>query len=227
MQFLNAGRAWWWLVHKDLQREWHAPRAWPGMLLLAVVLAALLEMQIDLPHDRHMQVIAGLFWLIAFFAGTLALDRSFSGEQEHGCWPALLMYPVPPGVIFLAKITVNFLSLCIVDAVLAIALVLFSGEPLFPRPVLFVVVLMLANVGFAAVGTVLGALTSGLQQRSGMLVLLLLPLISPVVLAAAEATRLILLTDSAEWRRWGELLACFAVTFVCLGTLLFEFVIEE
>lgn len=226
MQLARSTRGWWWLVRKDLLREWRAPRVWPGMLLLSVVLAALLEMQIELPHEQRAGVIAGLFWLAAFFVGSLALERAFAGEQDHGCWSALLLYPVAPSTIFFAKLTTNLVALCLVDAVLAVTFGVVSGVPLFARPLAFLTVLFFANVGFAAVGTLLGALTSGLQQRSGLLVLLLLPLLSPVILAAAQATR-VLIADGDDARRWVQLLGCFAVTFVSLGTLVFEFLTEE
>lgn len=227
MQLPHATRGWWWLVQKDLLREWRAPRVWPGMLLLAVVLAALLEMQIELPQEQRAGVIAGLFWLAAFFAGSLALERAFAGEQEHGCWSALVLYPVAPGTIFLAKLTTNLLALCLVDAALAATFAIVSGVPLFARPLSFLAVLLFANVGFAAVGTLLGALTSGMQQRSGLLVLLLLPLLSPVILAAAQATRVLIADGGDDVQRWVQLLACFAATFVSLGTLVFEFLTEE
>src|SRR5262245_39767982 len=84
MPLTDAVRTWYWLVHKDLLREWRAPRAWPGMLLLAIVLSALIEMQLELPRELKPGLIAGLFWLAAFFAGTLALERSFSSERDAG-----------------------------------------------------------------------------------------------------------------------------------------------
>jgi ABC-type transport system involved in cytochrome c biogenesis permease component len=58
--------------------------------------------------------------------------------------------------------------------------------------------------------------------------LLLLPLITPVILSAAAATRLLVAADLDEqWWRWVQLLACFAVVFTTLGALVFEFVIED
>lgn len=224
---LDSVRAWCWLLHKDLLREWRAPRGWSGMLLLAVVLAALIEMQLELPRELKRGLVAGLFWLAAFFAGTLALERSFAAERECGCWSALLLYPVAPGTIFLAKLTANFLALCLVDAVLVAAFTIFSDVPLLTRPAAFAGILLLANLGFASVGTLLGALTSGIQQRGSLLVLLLLPLVSPVILSAAQATRLLLADSPGDWQRWAQLLAVFAVVFVSLGTLVFEFLTED
>lgn len=228
MNLASAAWSWWWLVHKDLLREYRAPRVWPGMLLLGIVLALIIEVQVELPLELEASVTGGLFWLAAFFAGTLALDRSFAGERDEGCWQSLLLYPFAPSTLFLAKTTVNFVALCCLDCVLVPAFSLFSNVPLFARPWAVLVVLLLGNLGFAALGTLLSALTNRLEQRGNLLVLLLLPLMSPVVLAAAQATRVLVDGDPAgQWWRCVQLLAVFAATFVFLGMVVFEFVIED
>lgn len=228
MSFAQTFHCWCWLVHKDLLRELRAPRVWPGMLLLGVVLALVIGLQLDLPQEQRAGLAGGLFWLAACFAGTVALDRSFASERDDGCWQGLQLYPVAPATIFLAKTSANFLALCALDVVLAPAFVLLTDVPLLDDPLPFLAIAVLANVGLAAVGTLVSALTNGLQHRGGLLVLLLLPLISPVVLGAAQATRLLLVGELADggWR-WLQLLAAFAVLFVTVGALLFEFVVED
>ena len=220
-------RTWWWLVHKDLLRELRAPRVWPAMLLLALVLAMVIELQIELPRQQHPEYVGGMFWLAAFFAGTMALDRSFSGEHEQGCWQGLLLYPVGPGTVFLAKLTANFLAVCTLGAVLVPTFMLLSGISLLTRPGPFLVTAVVANLGFAAAGTLVSALTSSLAHRNGLLVLLLLPLVLPVVLGAVQATRFLLVGQLDGWWRWTQLLACFAAVFVTLGTLVFAYIVEE
>jgi heme exporter protein B len=110
---------------------------------------------------------------------------------------------------------------------LAAAFVVFSGVPLLAQPWPFLATVVVANLGFAAVGTLVSAVTSSLAQRSTLLVVLVLPLVLPVVIGAAEATRSVLASDFNAWSRWMQLLACFAAMFVTLGTLVFEFVIED
>jgi len=227
MKAIDTARTWWWLVHKDLLRELRAPRVWPAMLLLSLVLAMVIELQIELPREQQPEYVGGMFWLAAFFAGTIALDRSFSGEHEQACWQGLLLYPVAPGTVFLAKLTANFLAVCALSAVLVPTFMLLSGVSLLERPGPFLVTALVANLGFAAAGTLVSALTSGLAQRNGLLVLLLLPLVLPVVLGAVQATRLLLVGEVGEWWRWTQLLACFAAVFVTLGTLVFSFIVEE
>jgi heme exporter protein B len=224
----QQARTFCWLVQKDLLREIRAPLMWPSMGLVGLVLVMLLTMQTTVAVDDRLQVVAGFLWLVVFFAGTIALERSFCGERDDGCWQALLMYPTSPGVIYLAKMAVNLVSLVLLECLLVPAFIVLWDVPLLMRPGCLVLVLALANVGFAAAGTLISALTSGLSQRGGLMVLLLLPVVVPVILGAAEATRLLLAGHTDEqWWRWVQLLTVFAVFYTTLGTLVFEFVIED
>ncbi|MHB1037925.1 MAG: heme exporter protein CcmB [Pirellulales bacterium] len=218
----------WWMISKDLVSEWRARRAWPAMLLLGMVVAMVFSLEMDLPADQKPRIVGGLLWLAIFFAGMLALDRSFAAEREDGCWEGLLLYPVPPATVYLAKLVVNVIALAAVQCVLVPLFVVLSDVPLLARPWPLVAVAILGNVGIAAVGTLVSALAAGIRQNANLAVLLVLPLVIPVVLAAAEATRLIAQDDlGAAWWQWIQLLAAFAVIFTTAGTVLFEFVAEE
>jgi heme exporter protein B len=123
---------------------------------------------------------------------------------------------------------VNLTALVILELVLVPAFLALADIPFAARPTPLLLIVLLANVGFAAVGTLVGGLTSGLRHRGGLLALLLLPLLVPVLFAASEATRL-LLADKLDslWWSWIQLLAVFAVVFTVTGAILFEFVVED
>jgi len=228
MQAGHALKSFWWLVVKDLVSEFRLCRSWPGMLLLGLVLVLLLEMQVDLDMLAKQQVVSGLLWLDVFFAGTLMVERSLAGEREEGCWRSLLLYPVSPTAVFFAKATVTVLALVLLECVLVPAFIVFSNVPLLRRPLCFVTVALLANLGYASVGVVISALTAQLSYRSSLLPLLLLPLMTPVIMSAGAATRFLVAADlDGQWWRWVQLLGCFAVVFTTLGALVFEFVIED
>jgi len=228
MRARESVRSLWWLIQKDLTRELRAQNAWPGMLLLGLVLVFLLATQINLPLEQKTRTVGGLLWLSIFFAGTLALERSFANERDTGCWQALNLYPVDSSLLFLAKMVVNIVSLAVLEIVLIPAFIVLTDVPLLARPGPMLLIAALGNICFASIGTLLSALTAGLRFRGGMLALLLLPLVTPVVLAAAEATRIVLAgeVDPELWQ-WVRLLAVFAVVFTIAGALLFEFVMEE
>jgi heme exporter protein B len=228
MPTLNAVKPIWWLVQKDLTRELRAAHVWPGMMLLGFVMVFLLSVQLELPADERAHVAGGLMWVAIFSAGSLAIERSFASEREAGCWQSLKLYPVAPSVVFLAKMAGNYAAVSLLEVVLVPAFIVLVDVPLTTGLGPIVVVAGLANLGFAAVGTLTSALTAGLRQRGGTLALLLLPLVTPIFLGAAEATRLAIEGSLDEiWWRWAQLLAVCAVLFTILGALVFEHVLEE
>ena len=218
----------WWMIHKDLVAEYRAKQVWPAMLLLGVVVAVVVTAQMGLLPEQKSQISGVLLWLAIFFAGLLAIDRSCASERSDGCWDALLSYPMSPLLIYWSKFLVNLLALTLLVCFLIPVFSALSGVD-FLRPWWAIaLVALLANLGFSAVGTFLSAVSNGIKQGGQLLVLLLLPMMIPVVLAAAESTRLIALQRiDEEWWRWVQLLAGFTTIFVTAGTILFEFVTED
>ncbi|GAG12725.1 unnamed protein product, partial [marine sediment metagenome] len=144
------------------------------------------------------------------------------------CWEGLLLYPVSPSVIFLAKLALNVVTLAALQCVLIPLFVVLCDVPLLAHPWAMLLVALLGNLGIAALGTLLSALTAAIRHGGNLLTLLVLPMALPVVLASAEATRLAIGGDfGTEWWRWIQLLGAFGVVFVTAGFLLFDFVVEE
>jgi len=217
-----------WMVSKDLLSECRALRVWPAMLLLGVVVAMMFAMQADLPPEQLRQIVGGLLWLTIFFAGTLALDRSFAAEREDGCWEGLLGYPVSPTCVYLAKLAVNVIALAALECVLIPLFAILTDVPLLAHPGPILAVAVLGNAGLAAVGTLLSAVANTGRQSSYLLHLLVLPAVVPLVLGAAEATRLTVEHDfGTNWWHWIQLLATFAMIFLTAGIILFEYAVEE
>jgi heme exporter protein B len=218
----------WWIVHKDLISELRARRVWPAMLLSGVVVAMVFALQMDLPPEGQLQVTGGLLWLAIFFAGMLAMDRSFTSEREDGCWESLLLYPASPATVYCAKLVLNVITLAALQLLLVVLFVVLCDVPLLKYPAAMLLIALLGNVGLAAISTLLCALTAAVRRNANLSLLLVLPLAIPVVLAAAEATRLMTVGDlGAAWWRWVQLLAAFAAIFVTAGVVLFEHVVEQ
>lgn len=218
----------WCMIHKDLISECRARRVWPAMLLLGIVVALVFSFQMDLPPSQKPQVVGGLLWLAIFFAGTAAMDRSFASEREDGCWEALSLCPVGPTMIFLAKLSANVIALAVLEVILIPLFIVLSGVEVAARPWAIALVAVLGNLGIAAVGTLVSAMSAGIRHGAGLLVLLVLPLATPVVLAAAEATRLACEGPPGhEFWRWVQLLAGFAAIFTTAGITLFDYIVED
>ena len=217
----------WWLIHKDLIAEWRARRVWPVMLVLGAVVSVLISLQLDwLPHHKP-RVACSLFWLAVFFAGMLAVDRSFAAEREENCWEALTLYPLSPTTIYFAKLIVNSLALSAVQIVLIPLFGALCDMPWLASPAALLLIVVCGNVGIAAVGTLVSAVAARIGHDN-LLVILVLPLVVPVLVAAAEASQILVTVDSGDdWWHWFELLAAFSVVYVTAGAVLMEFVLEE
>jgi len=218
----------WWIVHKDLVSEWRARQAWPAMFVLGVVVVLVFSLQMDVLPAQKPALAGGLLWLAIFFAGIFALDRSFAAEREAGCWDALKVYPVSPALVYLGKLLVNIVTLGALQCVLVPLFVALGDVPLLAHPGAMIAVAALGNLGIVSVGTLLSALAAGIRRSGNLTTLLVLPLVIPVVLGAAEATRLATVGEfGPAWWQWIQFLAAFALVFVTAGIVLFEFVIEE
>ena len=173
-------------------------------------------------------VSPGLLWVAILLTGVLALGRSFQMEMENGTLEGLRLYPGNRRSIGIGKILANVLSLLAMELlVLPIGAILYNLDLWSKLPAL-AGVLLLATVGFAAVGTFYAALTANLRAREVMLPLLLFPVMVPVVLGAVKATGLILNGDlMGELGAWVKLLVIFDLVFVTVCTLTFGYVIEE
>jgi len=217
----------WWIMRKDLTCEYRARRAWPAMLLLGALVAMLFGMQMDLPAEGKRRIVGSLLWLATVLAGMRGLDRAFTSEREQGCWEGLLLCPISSTTVYLGKLAANVVVLAGLQCVLIPLFVLFSDVPLLAHPGAMLLVAGLGNIALASVGTLLGAV-AGARRGGNLLVLLMLPMVAPVIVAAAEATRLMLENDfAAPWWRWIQLLAAAAILFTTAGIMLFDVVIEE
>jgi heme exporter protein B len=217
-----------WIIHKDLTSEIRTGQVWPPLCLYSLLVASVFSFQMDSLPEQHNQIASSLLWLTTFFAGMLAMERTFVAERDDGCWHALRLYPIGPTSIYFAKLTVNIITLAVMQLVLLGLLLVVSDFSLTDHPWLILGVAVLGNIGLAAVGTLFSAMSLSLRRNNGLLSLLVLPVVIPIVIAAAQATQLLSENNVGPscWR-WIELLVMFDVIFVAAGAVLIDYVIEE
>ncbi len=220
--------SYWWLLQKDLLTEYRARQSWPTMALLGGVVAMVFSLQAEGTDAVRQSLLGTMLWIATFFAAMTGLDRAFALERQDGCWDGLRSYPVHSTTVFLAKFTSHVLALGLLQALLTPLFIVLCHVAWHAPWWATLLVAALGNFGIAAVGTLVGALTSGMKHGGGMLVVVVLPLSVPVLLAAAEATRLMSAGQcDAAWWRWINLLAAFAIIYLTAGAALFEFVVED
>jgi heme exporter protein B len=203
------------LARKDLLLELRARDTLPAMLLFVV--STLVVFHFVLPAESSDLAATGLLWVALLFTALLGLSRSFAAEREQGVIDGLVLAPSDRSAIWLGKALsiLAFLGLAEVIALPAYAL--------FFRPVDAGLVggVVLADVGIAAVGTLLAAMATASRARELLLPLLFLPLAIPIVIGGVGAS------VSAEPARYLGLLGLYDALFAIICWASFEYVVTE
>ena len=217
------------LVRKDLRVELRTGEAVPAMLLFSVSTFVLFHFALD--EDTVSGGLAsGVLWVTLLFAAVLAINRLFVAEREQGGFDGFLLAPVDRTALFFAKATVLFTFLCALEivAVPAFAILLLEPSPFHELPSL-VLLLVLANAGIAVVGTLVGALAVQTRARDLIVPLLALPLMIPIVIAAARGTAPLWLEAGAQAvpGRWPAILGLYDLVFGLLAYAVFDYLLDE
>jgi heme exporter protein B len=217
------------LFRKDVLVEVRTLQSLSAMVLFSVM--AFVLFHFGLQRDTvDGSLAAGVLWVTLLLATVLAVTRLFVAEREQGGFETLLLAPVDRTAVFLGKAAALFAFLVTVEVVAlpAFDILLLRGTILDGMPDLLAVIL-LADVGLAAVGALVAALGAETDARELVVPLLLMPLLVPVVIAAAKGSAP-LLADPAHAEhlgRWLLVLTFYDLAFVLVSFGVFDYLLED
>jgi heme exporter protein B len=217
------------LVRKELLLEWRTKESVPAMALFSLTTFVIFHFALD-RSSLEGDLAAGVLWATLLFAAMLGINRLFVAEHEQGGFEAFLLAPVDRTTLLLAKATALFCYLTAVELVAVPAfVVLLLGPSLAPALPELIGVLLLANAGIAAVGTLASALAIQTRARDLIAPIVALPLLVPVVIAGARATSPLLLEAGADPLpgKWLAVLALYDVVFALLAYAVFDYLLED
>jgi heme exporter protein B len=203
------------LARKDLRLELRSRDTFLSMVLFVV--ATLVVFSFSLPAGTAEEASYGLLWVALLFTAILGLTRAFAAEREQRVLDGLILAPCDRSAIWLGKAIAVIVFLALAEVVALPAFALFF-EPVTWEVVAAVV---LANVGLAAVGTLLAAMAAASRARELLLPLLLLPLAIPIVVGGVGAS------ISDDPGRFLGFLALYDLIFAILSWASFEYVVTE
>lgn len=221
-----TARAVWAVAEKDLRVEFRSRYALGAALPFAATM--LLTFGFALGPNRTLleQTAAGLLWLAGLFAAVDLFHRSYKAEADSGALEALLLAPVHKGEVYLGKaIAVAAQVLVLLVGTSAIVAVVF-GLPFTREPVLLGLTVVLGVIGVSALGSLFGLLTV-MGRRQAALPILVLPLVTPVAIAAIRATDILASGSADGVGGWLGVLAAFDAAFLATGYLVYGHLIED
>lgn len=223
MRLLSATLA---IAWKDVRLEFRSRDTVVSALIFGLIVVVVFNFGLNRTPGSLAPVAPGLLWVAYGFVGVLAMNRAFSREQEQGALDGLLAAPVSRDAVFLGKMLGTLAFMLVIEAVLLPVFAVMLDLPTL-SPTLALIIL-LATVGFATVGTFFAAIAAQTRSREILLPVLFFPVIVPVIIAAVEATALVLQGGPMlpVWTRWLPLLVVFDALFLVICPWIFGYVFE-
>jgi heme exporter protein B len=218
------------LLRKELRLELRAPQAVPAMALFSVTTLVVFHFALQRGAVEG-SLASGVLWVTLLFAAMLGTSRLFVADHEEGGLDGFLLAPVDRTALLVAKAMAMFAFLAVVEivAVPAFAVMLLGPTPDAAALAQLVLILALADAGVALVGTLVGALAVQTRARDLLVPLLALPLLMPVVIAAAKGTTPLLAAAGSGdvAARWLVILGLYDLVFGLLAYAVFDFLVED
>jgi len=203
------------LTRKDLVLELRSRDTVPAMLLFVV--GTLVVFHFALPDSAGDDAARGLLWVAIFFTALLGLGRVYAAEREGGVLDGLVLAPSDRSAIWLAKTASVVVFLLLMEVIALPAFALFFA----PVDGAMIAGVLLADLGIAAVGTLLSGLALASRTRELLLPLLFLPLAIPVIIGGVGAS----VADDPGRFLW--FLGLYDGIFAIISWASFEYVVTE
>jgi heme exporter protein B len=215
------------LLGKELRTEFRSRELLTTTVVFILMVIVLFSFTFDPTSTESRRFGPGLLWLAFLFAASLMLQPCFLREQTNDTLSALRLSVDDPFSIFLAKLAANTFFLLLTEFLLLPIFSVLYNVPVLPVLGWLILVLFLGSLGVSIAGTALSAISAQARMRELLLPLLLLPLLTPVLVASTEVTAALL--DPAPYVSWKGIgfLAVFDLVFLTALWLFGEYLLED
>jgi len=215
------------VLRKDLAIETATGEIVTTSGFFAVLVTVLGSLAFATGPGQVSKVAPGVIWLAVTFASVLGIARTWHREREEHALRGLVVAPVARSAIFAGKAAGVFVFVLAVELLVVPVAAFLLGFDLSVHGLSLAVVALLADIGVAATGTLLGAMTVRSRARDLVLASVLLPLLAPTLGCAVGATRELFegapLTELVDYL---GLMGLFDLTFGAAGLGLFGWLVE-
>src|SRR5437870_10994481 len=215
------------LLGKELRTEFRSRELLTTTVVFILTVVVLFSFTFEPTSDESRRFGPGLLWLAFLFAASLMLQSCFLREQTSDTLSALRLSVSDPFAIFLAKLAANTLFLLLTELLLLPVFAVMYNVAVLPALHWLVLVFFLVSLGVSIAGTALSAISAQARMRELLLPLLLLPLLTPILVASTRVTLALLDAEPyTEWKGIGFLIV-FDVVFLTALWLFGEYLLEE
>jgi heme exporter protein B len=225
---MNSLKIIWSILMKDLRVEWRNRETLASMCVFGLLIVFLFNFAFDTAREETLRLLPAVLWVAIAFAGVLGFNRSFASERENDCLEGMTLAPVDPSMIFVGKMLANLLFLGIAEVVMAFAAALWFNFSFLPALGQLILIAFFGTLGYAALGTIFGAIAANTRMREVMLTVLQFPIAFWILMLSIDATSSAMRGNpDGDWAGSVARVAGISLVFTVASFLLFEYVLEE
>ena len=215
------------LLGKELRTEYRSRELMTTTVVFILLIFMIFSITFHPTTTESQQFGPGLLWVAFLFAASLMLQPCFLREQTNDTLSALRLSVSNPFAIFLAKLAANTLFLLLTELfMLPFFAGFFNVRVLAALPQLFLV-FFLGSLGIAIPGTAFSAISAQARMRELMLPLLLLPVLTPILIATTDVTAGLLGPEPSLNLAGLGIMIAFDIVFLTALWLFGEYLLEE
>src|SRR5437588_1424219 len=217
------------VLRKDLLLELRTFETVPAMVLFSVTTFVIFHFALN-RQSIEGQLAGGVLTATLLFAAMLGVNRLFVADREQGGFDAFLLAPVDRSALLFAKAAALLIFLVVLEVIALPAFALLLLGPSLGRPLGGLVVLLaLADVALAVIGTLVSAIAVHTRARDLIGPIIALPLLIPALIATAEGAGPLLAAQGRTFPegRWLTILGLYDLVFALLAYAVFDFLLED
>jgi heme exporter protein B len=214
------------LLHQSIQAEWASAERWLSPLLFALTMLLLFSFAFGRVEPAFIpQLFVAANFLTAFFALQIAFSRVLEPDMQDRVFDQLRSYPLSPTAWFLSKyLLVLMIGLMILGPTLVLADLFINESTISFLSLPLFAIAACSLIALGALGVLLSTMMLRSNARQILYPLLYFPLTTPVLLAAVESSKALLIEQhslSQLLSTWLGLLVISGIMYFTLSLLLF------
>lgn len=210
------------IAAKDLKLSFGRGSGLVQAMLLGLLLVFVFSLSLQPGQRMAPQGAAAIFWMASAFCQVLIFSTLYAGEEINGQRQGLVLAPVPTQSVWMGKALAGLSLLWTAQLLFLPATVVFLGQEISPHWPQGLAMVLLVDLGIAASGSLLGALSQGQSSRESLLSIVLFPLLVPLFLCGIRIGTAVFsgrLDD--DYLSWFGIAGAFTAIFTAAALLLF------
>ena len=214
------------IFRKDWRSELRTRYAMSALVMFVVTTISIILFALG-SEGASVNALSGMLWVAVFFAAMSGLSRTFVSEEERGTSMTLQLIATPTAVL-LGKLMFNLVLVLLLNIFVVVLYSVFIAEFVIKNYGIFVVIVGLGSIGFAASATIIAAIIARANTKGTLYPVLAFPILLPLLLTVINGTRLA--TDGAFFEEaFGEfnLLVSYIAAVLAVSYIVFEYIWKD